>query len=187
LIQSLLIIFFAPWIGIFVNQAHEVEKSFWIPRPGIYTLVKSFWKYCSSSGWLLALFMMLSGLAALTIKKRQVRLDRRHFFEILKKYTWNISSPKRQEIYFLLVWLLVPVILPFVVSLFSQPIYLTRYTIVASVALFILVAAGISNLSNTYIKERFYSCFYRRTVVHKKWRILFECEQGSVEGCNGIY
>jgi mannosyltransferase len=55
-------------------------------------------------------------------------------------------------VFFLVVWLLTINLLPFVLSYFSSPIYLDRYTIAASAALYLLVAKGISNINHKYTK-----------------------------------
>jgi hypothetical protein len=57
-----------------------------------------------------------------------------------------------ENIYFLLSWLCLPVILPFTISLFSQPIFIHRYTIPASLAFYLLAAKGLSNINNKYVK-----------------------------------
>ena len=52
-----------------------------------------------------------------------------------------------------MIWLLTPIILPFIISQISTPIYVTRYTIGASLAFFILVASGITKISNKVVKS----------------------------------
>jgi len=55
--------------------------------------------------------------------------------------------------FFLLTWLLTPIILPLIISNFFTPIYYPRFAIAASLALYILVAKGMSNLHSQRIKR----------------------------------
>src|SRR5215203_5068983 len=59
----------------------------------------------------------------------------------------------------LLAWLLVPIVVPFVVSHLYRPMLLDRYTIAASPALYLLVARGVEGLRSTK---------YSRVLVHAR-------------------
>ncbi|MGO8944022.1 MAG: glycosyltransferase family 39 protein [Syntrophobacteraceae bacterium] len=152
LIQCVIIALFVPWIGILLTAIHKVENGFWIPTPNINTIYLSFLTYSSESRKLLRVFIILSVLSAMVFEKRRGSLNWESFCESLEGYQWKRGFLNRDKVCFLLVWLMTPIILPFIISLFSQPIYYTRYTIVASAAFFLLVARGISNLRNRYIK-----------------------------------
>lgn len=80
-------------------------------------------------------------------------MDRRCFFKSLESYHWKIRLLNTDKVNFLLLWLITPIILPFIISLFSQPIYFTKYTIVASSAFYVLIARGISNMHSKYVKS----------------------------------
>lgn len=64
----------------------------------------------------------------------------------IKDFSGDEEESAFKSIPLLSVWLFTPVILPFVISLFSQPIYQFRYTIGASPAFLLLVAAGIEGM-----------------------------------------
>jgi mannosyltransferase len=153
LIQSILIVLFAPWISIFINQVHAVQKDFWIKAPHIYSIIFSFLTYSSESRLLLLLFLMLSSFSLISYEKLQGSMNRRYFFKSLESYHWKIRLLSTDKVNFLLLWLITPIILPFIISLLSQPIYSTRYTIVASSAFFLLIARGISNMHSKYVKS----------------------------------
>jgi hypothetical protein len=74
----------------------------------------------------------------------------------LKSYAWEVSFTRDYNaLYFLAVWLLAINVIPFVISLFSQSIYSGnsyRYTIAGSVALYLVVAKGISHINYRYAK-----------------------------------
>jgi hypothetical protein len=52
----------------------------------------------------------------------------------------------RLKLYLLLLWLLCPILLPYIVSQFSSPIFLPKYTIAALPAFVILAARGLLSL-----------------------------------------
>jgi mannosyltransferase len=153
LVQSILIFLFSPWVSIFINQVHAVQKDFWIKAPNIDSIISSFITYSSGSGLLLFLLLILSSFSLISYEKLQGSMDRRCFFKSLESYNWKIRLLNTDKVNFLLLWLITPIILPFIISLFSQPIYAIRYTIVASSAFFLLIARGISNMQGKYVKS----------------------------------
>ena len=58
----------------------------------------------------------------------------------------------RNRTYLLLVWLLTPITFPFIISQLSQPIYLTRGTIGASLAFYLIVAKGMDAINSKLLK-----------------------------------
>jgi hypothetical protein len=79
-------------------------------------------------------------------------MDMKFSFKCIERYQWKIHLLNTDKICLLLLWLILPNILPFIISLFSQPIYLTRYTIVTSSAFYLLVASGVKNMNTNRIK-----------------------------------
>ncbi len=153
LIQCLLIVLFLPWISIFVHQIQAVQKGFWIAMPCIHTIYESFYSYSSYSKSLMLVFVILAISSTMFIETRRGSLHWECIFESLEGYQWEIRLLNSSKVCFLLVWLIAPIIIPFVISLFLQPIYLIKYTIVALPAFFFLVAKGVSNVHNRYIKS----------------------------------
>jgi mannosyltransferase len=153
LLQFILIILFAPWLSIFINQVRVVQKGFWIQTPNILSLIGSFISYSSNSKLLLVLFLMLLPLSFISYEKLLGNMDRKDFFKSLESFHWKIHLSDIGKVSLLLIWLITPIVLPFIISLFSQPMYTTRYTIVASSAFFVLIARGMSNMHTKYIKS----------------------------------
>lgn len=155
LIQGILIILFAPWVSIFISQAynHNVQGDFWIKAPCLGSIISSFREFSSGSRFLMLVFGMLSLLSLLSYEKIQGDFDRKNFFKSIQSYSWKISFFQTDKIFLLSLWLLMPILLPFVISKFLQPIYATKYTIVASLAFYLLAAKGISNIKFSYFKS----------------------------------
>jgi uncharacterized membrane protein len=150
LAQAVLVALFAPWLGIFLNRIHEVQHSFWISRPGIGTIYTTLKTYSSESKLLVFVFTALSAISPIFVDKCHGKLEPRYLLMSYKSYRWKIGLLSADKVSFLLLWLITPIVVPFIISLFSQPIFSPRYTIVASAAFFILAARGIGNVRNRY-------------------------------------
>ncbi len=151
LLQVILIVLFTPWINILIQQITRVHSGYWIPVPPITKLIGPFITY-SGSKLLFLIFLILSSFSVLTYKKIGVRIDWKDLFKSIENYRWNIRLSNVKGNYLLLVWLLTSIILPFVISGLFTPIYITRYTIGASLAFYLLVGKGIINLNNKSVK-----------------------------------
>ena len=178
LTQSLLIILFIPWIKIFIAQIFGVVKGgFWVPTPSLLSIVKSFGAY--SGGILLfLLFLILLSFSIIKYEGIGNNIDRRNILKSIKSCYRKIRLLNINDILLLLVWLLTPIILPFTISLFSTPIYTTKYTIVASPAFYLLVAKGISNVSHKYLKSTIISIIIIISLVYvREYYIKIDKEQ----------
>jgi len=152
LIQIILIVLFIPWVNIFITQTlNVVQSGFWIPMPSLFSIKISFVRY-SGSELLFWLFMVLSLFSIMTYEKISGNITWENMFKSIESYRWEIRLLNTDMIFLLVVWLLTPIILPFIISRFSTPIYFTKYTIVASLAFYILVSKGINNIRHKYIK-----------------------------------
>lgn len=128
-----IIILFTPWINNVAKILVKVEQEgLWIPKPSIYSLRETFLTYSGFGNFSEILFIIFTIFL---------------FFSIISHL-----EKKDSRIYFLLVWFLIPIVLPYIISLVSTPIYHTRYTIPSSLAFYILVAQGMSTISSKHIK-----------------------------------
>ena len=99
------------------------------------------------------LFLALAVLALFTYHKVRGSIDWKAPVKALKSYAWEVRFTKDYSaLYFLAVWLLAINVIPFVISLFSRPIYFERYPIAGSVALYLIVAKGITHINYRYAK-----------------------------------
>ena len=71
--------------------------------------------------------------------------------ESLKDMTWKIRLESIEEELLLMMWLSVSIVVPFIISKFITPIYLTKYIIGATPALYLIVAKGIGNISKKWL------------------------------------
>jgi uncharacterized membrane protein len=119
---------FLPWLSVFVWQVSLVQRNFWIGEPEWNGILSAFLTYAGS----LRLYYVYLGLMALGA----LHLWRRP----------RAPEIERPALFFLVPWLLGPIVFPFVLSLIGSPIFLPKYTIAASVPFAILLAAGLASL-----------------------------------------
>ena len=141
--QITLAILFLPWLSVQAQQFSRVQQGFWIPKLPPRLLLYTLTMYAGSYplAWVLSLLIALSLFAG---------------WKGWSEKTSTTLSPAdesrqallrgRLKLYLLLLWLLCPILLPYIVSQFSSPIFLPKYTIAALPAFVILAARGILSL-----------------------------------------
>lgn len=149
LMQGILVIFFLPWLNTLLGQAARVQRGYWVPVPTALSVIYTFGGY-TGSRLLLFFFLIFSGLAI---------IGREKVFPYLKeafKSEENLSQEKglspREVLYLLFIWLSTPIVLPFLISHCSQPVFISRGTIGGSFAFYLLVAKGISDIPKRFLK-----------------------------------
>ncbi len=131
-LQGLLLLFFIPWLGLLTDQIDRLQDGYWLARPTLSSLRKTFSAY-SGSNLSLALFSIVASLPLLV---------RPHLKSPADYHLPRLDSP----VALVVVWLAIPILTPFVLSLFVMPVYLTRGTIGASCAFYLIVAKGIDSV-----------------------------------------
>jgi len=158
-LQILLGVLFAPWVLVLVAQINRVQTSFWLHKPYFNALRETFLAYMGAMPALqLAMLAALAGLAVLMLpasgKRRLQRLQTGdHKAAVSDANPGALSSYSTGLL--LVLWLLTPILLPYLISQFGQSIYLPRYTIASSFAWFMLVAIGIDNLPVGWLRYGF--------------------------------
>jgi mannosyltransferase len=166
-IQCLLMFFFSPWIYIFLLKVYSIQKyGYWIETPHISTIISSFMSYSSGSILLLLLFLVLAIFSLLSHEDLGGSMDSRGSLTFLKSYQWKLRLTNVDKMYLLLIWLITPIVLPFIISRFSQPIYQNKYTIIASSAFFLLVARGVNNVRTKYVRSSIIGIVIILSLIH---------------------
>lgn len=144
---------FSPWIPTLIGRISALSHGFWITEPSLRSIVATFETYAGLSRGiegslpLLVLFSLLCLLGFFSIKKFSGKWNRKKPLQSIKGLGWNISLESVEEILLLLTWLFFPILIPFVISQFFSPIYLTKYAISASAAMYLLVAKGTTTFA----------------------------------------
>ena len=132
-----------PWLLVLMKQTVHVARSgFWIPQPTWQTLVRMPLVYVDDErrpfiAWICA---ALAGFSFL-------RLDRAAPSATKKpRPAFALRFPLSGVDGLLLLWLLCPLVLPFILSQFGTPIFLPRYTIAAAPAFYLLIGRWLLTL-----------------------------------------
>ena len=175
--ELIVLVLFSPWAFVPMRRMlvfAETDSS-WIIMPSKFPIVRTFFVYTGFVKTLLVIYLSLSVFSML-----KYRGDSGVFLKRIKSLPWGIDLHQMDKVLFLCIWLLVPVFLPLLFSLFFFPVYLPRYTIGSFLAFFLLAAKGISNVKDRFLKtviivlitffsllsmETFYS-----TIHDQQWR-----------------
>jgi uncharacterized membrane protein len=149
--QLAVFLLFLPWIQVVWQRIQAVQRGWWIATPSLHSILSSLKEFagCEILMWL---FLGISVFSFLGIRKISGKTDWRDLPGSLQGYRWNVRLIDLQEVCLLLLWLIVPLALPFLISQFSAPIYLTRYAIVASPAFCMVTAKGLREIDLKYAR-----------------------------------
>ncbi len=131
-LQALLAALFIPWTVVLVHQIMGIKEGLfvnlnWLPEPQWSDLLGTFSLFSYYDPVTLTLFSLLA-LSAM------------------------LKQQKEGHTCFLILWLFIPILVPFIISHLAFPIFLPKYTIAASLAFYVLASRGISQISNVYLK-----------------------------------
>ena len=153
LLQAAVGMSYLPWATLFLRQFLRVQSGYWIPAPTTRSILDSFIEYTGYRRTLLLGLLALASLSVVAWSKVRGRFDWRNALASIGEYAWSVRVLNARENLLLVLWLTVPIAIPFLVSRVSTPIYYTRYTIAASVAFYILAARGIDNIRSTLVRS----------------------------------
>ena len=137
-----------PFVRLIGSEAASmVDNGFWISEPSLYDVAATIIIFCGKHAFLVLIFFFLSGIALFSVRKMEGAWIWRKPMESLKGISWNIKLENIDEFLLLTIWLFLPIVLAFIMSKYITPIYVTRYFIGASPALYLLVARGLSQFA----------------------------------------
>lgn len=152
--QLSVILLFAPWTLTFFKQVSTVHRKgvfHSLAVPSLNSLYKTLLSY-SGNNKLMAIMIVLSLVSLATYESRRDASPEEGLPLRAPGLLQRIIFTDADKIILLSLWLFVPIVLPFLLSQVSSPIYRSRYTISASLAFYLFVAKGIKNLPNTLTK-----------------------------------
>jgi mannosyltransferase len=134
--------------------AYIAQQGFWIATPNLGDLLYTFGAFAGSGGgrtFILVLFLLMAIIGFLSIKIVRSQWDWKKPLRNLTGLGWDFRLESIEPGLLLLIWLFFPIVIPFILSQFMTPIYLTRYVIGASPAFYLLVARGVGNLNRKWL------------------------------------
>ena len=124
---------FVPWMLIAFQQASRATGHFWIKEPDWLAPLGTLIEY-SGSLWVA---LLLLPLFAYGVKR------------CCGQHAAAQVSPFGHLKTFLLLWLVLPICLPFILSKVMTPFYLTKYTLAASLPFYLFTAIGLIQVRKT--------------------------------------
>ena len=123
---ALAVILFLPWLPTQMSQVFQVQRGFWIPEGTRMSLPDTVALYAGSVplAWVLFVCAVVGVIAGLFARRRS-------------------ATPRRLAVSIAVCWCLCPIVLPFLISQVSSPIFMSKYTIAGSLAFGVLAAHGI--------------------------------------------
>jgi mannosyltransferase len=140
--QVTLAVLFVPWLSVQLQQFSRVQQGFWIPKLPPRLLLNTLIMHAGSN----QLALILSFLIALAVFAGWRGWKEEALADASSGESKKSLLDGRLKLYLLLLWLLCPIMLPYIVSQFSSPIFLPKYTIAALPAFTILAARGLLSL-----------------------------------------
>lgn len=135
------LLMYLPWLPVFLKQYRTAHSFLWIPPATLWQLPEAVTEF-AGSGLLLIILLPLSVLVFLQPvmkNRRQSPSEQPGILLALKK-----QEPAGSIL--LLLWLIIPVLIPFLISILMQPIFLVKYTIASSSAFLLLCAGGLAEV-----------------------------------------
>ena len=136
---------FLPWVIFMIGQYRLLNEGFWVPVPTVYSFIETFYEYVASM-LLVQLFLLLGLLGLVQLTPTGGPLSWRNPIGSFEQKTWILRPADLKATWLLLCWLVIPIAALFVISRIGTPIYLTRATIAASSAFYLLAARGVMQL-----------------------------------------
>ncbi len=153
--QASLGLLLIPFAKILLHNLHKVQRGFWIPRPSPFTLIQTLVEYTGldplvpdslydvakhhKSLTLLAIAgaAIFIILLCAVIARLQKSWDK----------TSSASTPKPSDPawLFLTIWAAVIILLPYIWSFIGTPMFVSRYAMAASCAIYLLAALGLES------------------------------------------
>jgi mannosyltransferase len=137
---------FLPWALVSLAQYRRLGGAFWVPVPTLFSIVETFYEYAEST-LLAELFMLLAILGFVRVIPGPTSYTLRNPLRSLEEKNWTVYLADTVTSLVLACWLVGPIAIPFVISKVGTPIYLSRATIAAASAFYLMVARGLMQLN----------------------------------------
>jgi mannosyltransferase len=137
--QGVIVLLSLPWFGLLINRILQIgQEGFWVEVPTVDSVIRTFAAFSGTHGGLV-LWIGLMVLGVLSGLPRKMVFARKVFGE-------RCNENEGWHILLLLLLVFTPILLPYLISKFTTPIYIIRSAIAGHFAFFLLVAKGITSV-----------------------------------------
>ena len=165
-LEAITALLLAPWLVKLVRRmlaarAGETTNVSWIPLPTAETVRETFAAYLGAylfeESFPLLVSLVVVGCLVLALSSGRhawAGVDRDTARETERGTTAedDRESPPVNAVYLVVLWFVVPILVPIALSHVVTPIFVDRYSIGASLAFFLLIAVGIRTLSRPSLR-----------------------------------
>lgn len=149
LLQIILFVLFLPHLYL-IAHAGATKEGLWFSAPNLKSIPGSILSY-SGSLPLFFLFFVLSIFAVFNLGYILRVKSLNGYIRSLYDKSGVSGLTYIQKMYLLVLWISIPIIIPFLISVFITPVYQVRYAVGGAAAFFIIVAKGVESLGNKKI------------------------------------
>jgi len=147
---GILIAAMIPMLLLLKNNILSIANNgFWISEPenlGILNTLIGFSGIGATKYVVFAIFLICAVWGLITINKSKEKLSKTKLKEIKKKSSGYRKLESLEVMTLLLLWLFIPILVPFIESRLMTPIYQAKYVIGTFPALCLLVSNGLDNI-----------------------------------------
>jgi len=141
-LQLCVLALFAPWLPILLDQIFFIQADYWwLSRPDLSTLYTTFLSFSNNSVVILILYVAFAALSCFPLYRSASQSAGKPLRSLLKAF-----FKTNRDVSLLALWLVIPIVFPYIISQLSSSIYFPRYTIVSLPALYLLTAKGLCRL-----------------------------------------
>lgn len=137
-------VLFLPWAWVLLNQISTVSNGFWIVRPGLSDLADTLKTFNGPVKNDLSLYLSIIIFTIMSLTALYYTGKNRFSFK-------NIFNGEKYIL--LILWLLFPVLIPYIISIIRTPIFYPKYCISAYLALIILFSHSLSKIEIAAIRK----------------------------------
>jgi len=136
--QALIGLCFTPWISVLRKAIYKIESVPTVLKtPGLANVLSCLKAFAGGQRWAAIIFLALVCLS---------------FYGILKSALRRSGKNKIEIFYLIAVWLVVPVALPFLYSVYRAPIFSDRYTLISSYPYYLLMAVAVFSIQSKSVR-----------------------------------
>lgn len=149
LLQLILFVLYLPHLYL-IAQAGATKEGLWLSAPSLKEVPGAVLAY--SGSWpLFVLFSIFSVFAVFNLISVFRLKSLNGYIRSQYDKSGETELPYIQKIYLLVLWISIPIIIPFLISVMITPMYQVRYAVCGAAAFFIIVAKGIESFGNKRI------------------------------------
>jgi mannosyltransferase len=145
-----LVLVLIPSIWLLRDRISSIAgNGFWLPRPGFSHIRDNFVNFSGTGSTryvVLVLFVLLAVLGFWAVRQAEEKFSQGKTKKHQGNPVWQTRLESPQTIVLLLLWLCVPILIPFIESQVMTPVYQAKYTLGAYPAFCLLIANGLNNI-----------------------------------------